>query len=40
MSKSYFERAKNWIENADDVDIEQLEATITRFSEELKKTSS
>lgn len=40
MSKSYFERAKNWIENADDVDIEQLEATITRFSEELKKTFS
>lgn len=37
MEMSYFERAKRWVETADDVDIENLEATIGRFAVELKK---
>jgi hypothetical protein len=37
MDKSYLERAKQWINNADDVDIESLESTIGRFTVELEK---
>jgi hypothetical protein len=37
MDKSYLERAQQWINNADDVDIESLESTIGRFTVELEK---
>lgn len=40
MSKSYLERAKSWICTADDIDIEQIESTVTCFSEELKKSNA
>lgn len=37
MDKSYLERAKQWIDNADDVDIDSVESTIGRFTVELEK---
>lgn len=38
MNQSYFERAKHWIETAEDVDIENLESTLNRFIGEHKKS--
>jgi hypothetical protein len=40
MKQSYFQRAKHWIEVAEDVDIEILESTLTRFSLQYQKLLS
>lgn len=40
MSQSYLERAKQWIDSAENVDIELLETTINRFQLELENISS
>ncbi|WP_045861635.1 hypothetical protein [Teredinibacter purpureus] len=40
MTKTYLERAKQWVETAEDIDVENIESTIMRFSEELKKNFS
>lgn len=37
MTKTYLERAKQWVKTAEDIDIENIESTIIKFSEELKK---
>lgn len=40
MSQSYFERAKQWINSAEDIDTELIETTINRFKVELSGLSS
>ena len=37
VEQSYLRRAKQWVETAEDVDIENLESTLARFSLEHKK---
>lgn len=36
MEQSYLRRAKQWVETAEDVDIENIESTLARFSLEQK----
>lgn len=38
--RTYLERARAWLETAEDLDLESLEATIAKFAGELKKASS
>jgi len=39
MEQSYLQRAKHWVETAEDVDIESLESTLARFTSEQRKYS-
>jgi hypothetical protein len=39
MPSTYLKRAKNWIETSEDIDIENIESTVVRFSTELASIS-
>tara|TARA_R110002072_G_scaffold303138_1_gene495425 strand:+ start:38247 stop:38666 length:420 start_codon:yes stop_codon:yes gene_type:complete len=40
MGNSYLERAKFWVQESEDVDIEALESTLFRFIQQLKKITN
>ena len=40
MQQSYLQRAQQWIQSGDDIDVNSIQSTISRFSQELTKLSN